>query len=158
MLITSRQKTKLRLWIIPMNRTILKFLLGASLENTLKNLLGGNNGLLFTLSGLQLFVQQLLRIYSWSFLLQIPTCEKIKSGNVTPFIGKVIFFKTVKMQFFLLNQLCYNRVVPRKETSQMPLIYNQPSSLSTVKLGYNKHTWDRPNLFVITGICYNRVG
>jgi hypothetical protein len=29
-----------------------------------KKLLVGNNGLLFTLSGLQLFVQQLLRIYS----------------------------------------------------------------------------------------------
>jgi hypothetical protein len=24
---------------------------------------------------------------------------------------------------------------------------------STVKLGYNEHAWDRPNLFVITGIC-----
>jgi hypothetical protein len=27
-----------------------------------------------------------------------------------------------------------------------------------MKLGYNKHAWDRPNLFIITGIRYNQVG
>ena len=26
----------------------------------------------------------------------------------------------------------------------------------TVKLGYNEHAWDRPTLFVIAVICYNR--
>ena len=29
---------------------------------------------------------------------------------------------------------------------------------TTVKLGYNKHAWDWPNLFAVTIICYNRVG
>jgi hypothetical protein len=29
---------------------------------------------------------------------------------------------------------------------------------STVKLGYNEHAWDWPNVFVTIGIRYNRVG
>jgi hypothetical protein len=27
-----------------------------------------------------------------------------------------------------------------------------------VKLSYNEPAWDWPNLFALTGICYNRVG
>jgi hypothetical protein len=34
----------------------------------------------------------------------------------------------------------------------------QPDLPNTVKLGYNEHAWDWPNVFVITGNRYNRVG
>jgi hypothetical protein len=38
------------------------------------------------------------------------------------------------------------------------IVVSMKMKFYTVKLGYNEHAWDRPNLFVKTGIRYNRVG